>query len=114
MSRHTPGPWVQFADQGKCVAIMPAGRDGDICTFKQSPTDDDARLMTAAPELVKALEELQSAETTYRMCHGLDGDGHINTGRAWDKLRQAGQRARAALSQVTRPVGHKQDGDQRS
>lgn len=51
-------------------------------------------------DLVRALEELQAAETSYRMCHDLDGDGHINTGRAWDKLRQAGQRARAALAKL--------------
>lgn len=50
--------------------------------------------------LVKALDELQSAEAAYRMCHDLDGDGHINTERAWDKLRQAGHRARAALTTV--------------
>lgn len=56
MTDFTPGPWVQFVDQGKCVAIMPAGRDGDICTFNQPPTDADARLMTAAPQLLKALE----------------------------------------------------------
>jgi hypothetical protein len=56
MAEHTPGPWVQFSDQGKCVAIMPAGREGDICTFDQSPSDEDARLMTLAPSLLKALQ----------------------------------------------------------
>lgn len=35
MSEHTPGPWVQFAIDGKCDAIMPAMREGDICTFSK-------------------------------------------------------------------------------
>lgn len=61
MTDHTPGPWVQFADQGKCIAIMPAGREGDICIFAQSPSDSDARLMTLAPALVKALRNLEEA-----------------------------------------------------
>lgn len=52
---HTPGPWVQFADQGKTVAIMPAMRAGDVCAFSKPPTDDDARLMTAAPDMLEAL-----------------------------------------------------------
>lgn len=55
MSEHTPGPWVGFADQGKCVAIMPAMREGDICTFQQPPSDADATLMIMAPLLLKAL-----------------------------------------------------------
>ena len=52
---HTPGPWVQFADQGKCYALMPAMRIGDICTFKQPPNDADAMLMAAAPDMLEAL-----------------------------------------------------------
>ncbi len=59
-TEHTPGPWVQFADQGKTVAIMPAGREGDICTFKQPPSDADVRLMNAAPEMLQALMKFVS------------------------------------------------------
>lgn len=52
----TPGPWVEFADQGDTVAIMPAGRDGDICHFAAPyPSRDDARLMAAAPKMLEAL-----------------------------------------------------------
>lgn len=60
MTDYTPGPWVQFSDQGKCIAIMPAGREGDICTFKQSPSDADARMMMLAPMLLQALTELSN------------------------------------------------------
>lgn len=66
MSEHTPGPWVQFADQGKCIAIMPAGREGDICTFDQSPSDADAMLMTLAPALVRALTDIIEANNEFR------------------------------------------------
>lgn len=63
-TEHTPGPWVQFADQGKCIAIMPAMREGDICTFQKPPSDADAMLMNAAPEMLEALLEFVSMFNT--------------------------------------------------
>lgn len=54
---HTQGPWVGFADKGKVVAIMPAGRRGDVCTFGVCPSDADAALMIAAPDLLAALRD---------------------------------------------------------
>jgi hypothetical protein len=54
-TNHTPGPWVGFSDRSKCVAIMPAGREGDVCTFNQPPSEADARLLVAAPDLLAAL-----------------------------------------------------------
>lgn len=48
MTKHTPTPWVGFSDQGKCVALMPAGREGDVCTFRQPPIDADATLIIEA------------------------------------------------------------------
>jgi hypothetical protein len=59
-TENTPGPWVQFTDQGKCVAFMPAGRAGDICTFEQPPNAADAMLMAAAPDMLEALLEFVS------------------------------------------------------
>lgn len=53
---HTPGPWVEFADGGKTVAIMPAGRDGDVCIFADPvPSANDARLIAAAPDMFDVL-----------------------------------------------------------
>lgn len=46
--KHTKLPWVGFTDQGKLTAIMPAGRDGDICTFAQSPNKADGEFMLHA------------------------------------------------------------------
>lgn len=60
MNQCTPTPWIGFSDQGKCIAIMPAGRDGDVCTFKEPPTDADASLIIEAVNnhagLLKSLE----------------------------------------------------------
>lgn len=59
-------------------------------TSSNSPTDHEA--------LVQALEDLQSAEMTYRMTYDLDGYYHQNTLEARGKLRNAGYRARALLA----------------
>ena len=76
MTEHTPGPWVQFAIDGKCDAIMPACREGDICTFRQPPSDADARLMTLAPMLLRALTDILEANKDFRdgMPQSWDGD----------------------------------------
>lgn len=63
-TEHTPGPWVLFAIGGRDISIMPAGRDGDICSFKQSPSHADAMLMNAGPEMLKALLEFVSCFQT--------------------------------------------------
>jgi hypothetical protein len=47
--------------------------------------------------LADALLELADAEKNYRWLHDTQGGGHIDTGRAWDKMRRAGDKARAAL-----------------
>lgn len=60
--RSTPGPWVQFADKGQTVAIMPAMRDGDVCSFSEPyPSRADARLMAAAPDMKAILDELEES-----------------------------------------------------
>lgn len=74
MTDYTPGPWVQFADQGKTIAIMPAGREGDICTFDQSPSNADARLMSLAPQLFHALLLLEAAEAFHANCEECNGE----------------------------------------
>lgn len=48
-------------------------------------------------EAVDALDNLQQAEFEYRLMHDRHGDGAQATGRAWDLMRRAGDRARAAL-----------------
>lgn len=76
MSDHTPGPWVEFCDQGSTVAIMPAGRDGDVCVFSDPyPTPANARLIAAAPDLLEAAQLLEVAEDERQYCEECEGEG---------------------------------------
>lgn len=56
MSAHTAGPWVQFFDRDAgTITIMPAMLEGDIATVPIAENGEaNARLMTAAPELLAA------------------------------------------------------------
>lgn len=51
----------------------------------------------------EALAELEQAEQAYRTCHDLHGSGDRRTGRAWDLMRRAGEKARALLKAVEEP-----------
>ena len=53
-------PWVGFADKGFVIALMPAGRPGDVCTFtadEQSTASADliVALRNALPQIISAL-----------------------------------------------------------
>jgi hypothetical protein len=55
-AKHTPGPWAYRSMAGYCTQID--GADGHtICCFDEDPGDADAKLITAAPELLEALQE---------------------------------------------------------
>jgi hypothetical protein len=95
MSGHTRGPWVQFADQGKCIAIMPAMREGDVCTFNQSPSDADARLIAAAPDMAAALGKCITALMFEAERHAREQDGV-----ALAQVHDAIMSARAALTKA--------------
>lgn len=83
MSKHTPGPWVGFVDQGTLASIMPAMRSGSICTFMGGPTEPDGQLMIAAPDLLAALRgALVVIESMPRPTEGLVSR---NVQAAWDK-----------------------------
>jgi hypothetical protein len=57
-----------------------------------------SRFIIPKPDsLADALRELADAEKNYRWLHDTQGGGHIDTGRAWDKMRRAGDKARAKL-----------------
>lgn len=50
--------------------------------------------------LREALDTLQRSEAAYRRAHDVHGDGALAAGRAWDIMRRAGDKARAALFQL--------------
>lgn len=60
-----------------------------------------AIMFAAAPDLLKRLQRLEKAEHDYRLVHDSNGAGHIETGRAWDRLRKEGDAARSAIAKAT-------------
>lgn len=48
-------------------------------------------------DIIEALRNLAAAEATYRATHDLEGEASPKTGRTWDLMRRAGDKARAAL-----------------
>ena len=62
-AKHTPGPWVIYLDAGVAASVMPAGRDGDVCTMAEEyrtmiEVNANAALIAAAPDLLAACEAL--------------------------------------------------------
>lgn len=51
-------------------------------------------------QLRSALEELQAAEARYRYAHDILGAGDSKTGRAWDLMKRAGDKARELLDSL--------------
>jgi hypothetical protein len=59
-TQHTPGPWEFLPpEDGNCGAIT--AKTGWICDFAEEPSDANAALMVAAPELLEALKDLRTA-----------------------------------------------------
>lgn len=56
-------------------------------------------------EAWKLLDELAAREETYRYCHDHYGGSDLRTGRAWDWMRQTGDKARAILARVAKEGG---------
>lgn len=102
---HTPGPWVtkgfKIWEERKFVQGR-AGIVGEasISWHDSKTTEANARLIAAAPDLLQALEDLEIAEQIYRHNHDLHGAGDMRTGQSWDKMRKAGDRARAAIAKA--------------
>jgi len=67
---------------------------------------DRAKALIAERDRMKeALREVEVAEREYRRAHDTLGGDQIATGRAWDRLRRAGDKARAALNAEKRDGG---------
>lgn len=60
MSKYTPGPWMIGNIQG--VDMVIENHDGfEVCTVWEDPEQHDARLISAAPDLLEALQGLLNA-----------------------------------------------------
>ena len=53
--------------------------------------------------LRETLVELVTAEAEYRLCHDRYGDGDLRSGKAWDRMRRAGDAAYKSLEQPEPP-----------
>lgn len=111
MSEHTPEPWTTDEDEHDApyqdIKIKAGYRT--ICTvwIDDAPVHDynaeqraNARILKAAPNLLAAGVELAAAEAAYRLAYETHGDGNLTTGYAWDRLRKAGDRMRAAIAKA--------------
>lgn len=115
MSEHTPTPWhasdrgigweVHFGAEPRegCWSGGSECRgtnDGHRGTMSEANAAHIVRCVNAFDALLAVLEGLSVAELSYRRCHDVHGDGSERAGYAWDQLRQAGDRARAAIQQA--------------
>jgi hypothetical protein len=72
MPKHTPGPWYAAANQfGYVTATDTDGNPITVCTTR---TEADARLIAAAPDMVRALELLLREHDALQMATGYKGD----------------------------------------
>jgi hypothetical protein len=95
---HTPGPWeVAYLDQNEQSVVK--AKYHEICTCWhhcvssiEKEMHDNARLIAAAPDLLKALQDLFGAD----MEHVLRGDGKPDQLEAISKARDAIAKATGA------------------
>lgn len=110
MSKHTPGPWKYWSDNGYGdTRFYIAQEDGapytsgysDVATLiaetvsgeKKAVQEANARLIAAAPEMLEALEGIADH-------YDMDGYGE----KAWKQLAlEMAEIARAAISKATAP-----------
>ncbi len=110
-SKHTPGPWGRMPAP-VCATDHPhtwITADGDerliavvraVVRAQAGETDANARLISAAPDLLAALRELrEAAAETVAICGGIPEDEPMS--RAFDALDTTERRAGAAIRKAT-------------
>lgn len=99
MSGHTPGPWSYTRNPENTRWIIDAGEAHAIaCTAGYGPdSEDNARLIASAPELLEALAECQSILARLT---GPDCDKE-SVMQAWAACVDAEAKARAAITKAT-------------
>lgn len=119
MSAHTPGPWRFVPAGGNSGGSYEEGTDmggftsdhGTVCWFGDDtqyypsegtpPSEDDARLIAAAPELLEALIWMVENDDTY------EGDKPVESlhGATWNEHNaywiEGLNKARAAIAKAT-------------
>ena len=87
MSKHTPGPWEAISNlvRTRCTSDGNGGFLIAECPPNIGDRLENARLIAAAPDMLKALQEIVAAA---------DGDG-------WSQLDATLAKARAAIAKAT-------------
>lgn len=65
LSDVTEPPWCAFSDDDKVLAIMPAGRPGDVFKFEEAPKEADAHyVLLTQPHVIGAMiQRIRKLET---------------------------------------------------
>lgn len=84
MAEHTPGPWTieEYGDNDCPSLVIYKDTESRVC-FMATPgsqgdpavIEADARLICAAPDLLKAAQLLEKAEEFHANCEECDGEG---------------------------------------
>ena len=95
IAKHTPGPWVVGDAPDSRVAVY----GGDCCVAVVGEqgypvVDADAALISAAPDMLAALEELLLERYALEDPEEFDQDGH------WTSTSPASVKARAAIAKA--------------
>lgn len=61
MSKRTPGPWRYDKEPGYCSELI-ASHGETVAMFYEDPSEADARLIAAAPDLLEALRVMRDAD----------------------------------------------------
>lgn len=72
--RHTPGPWRYDYAPGYCGELL-AANGTTIAEFVTEPSEGNARLIAAAPELLEALKQLSMWLPIMTEVAGMDAEG---------------------------------------
>ncbi len=67
MAKHTPGPWVVDADDNTLITTPDLHAVGE--TVAKAALSSDARLIAAAPDLLKALDMMERHFSRYDDTH---------------------------------------------
>ena len=112
MSKHTPGPWAQFADTNVVIRLHsgePRSEDLRICVVSTNTRRDEGaanvRLIVSAPELLAALRRMESAFDWFvgrsAFTQGGPLKGLIHSANVRKEVYAAHDEVRAAIAKAT-------------
>ena len=86
--------WLQVEEDGEPTDEI------TWCADNVNTSDVEYTRSDIVADLLAACKTLEKAEVHYRLIHDVHGGGSPESGRAWDKLRRYGDKARAAIAKA--------------